>query len=156
MPNSSKDHSGVVGGVLGGILGAALIGVLIALFMVLRSRKALRNEYGLLQQDRDAVLAQNMNEKAALQQELEQQRAQYQQYQMQTPQYTPHAQYPGVYYTPSPALPTGAPPQHSYPTEVSGQPRPVEMDTFRGASELSDETIPQKVDTVQETTKKAD
>jgi hypothetical protein len=43
-----------------------------------------------------------------------------------------------------------------YPTEVSGVARPVEKDTMRGASELSDETADQKVETIDETPKKAD
>jgi hypothetical protein len=39
---------------------------------------------------------------------------------------------------------------------MSGMARPVEMDTIRGASELSDETAPLKVETVEETPKRTD
>ncbi|EXJ53900.1 hypothetical protein A1O7_09236 [Cladophialophora yegresii CBS 114405] len=158
LPDSAKDHSGVVGGVVGGILGAALIASLIALFMVLRSRKSLRNDYSSLQQDRDTLLQQGFNEKAALQQELEQQRQAYQQYHMaQAPTYTQAQQYPAAYYQPSAALPMSTPTDsHGYPTEVSGLTRPVEMDTMRGASELSDETASQKAERIEGSPKKAD
>ncbi|KIW62978.1 hypothetical protein PV04_09862 [Phialophora macrospora] len=158
LPSSSKDHSGVVGGVVGGILGVALIVTLIALFMALRSRKSLQNDFSSLQQDRNALLQQGLNDKAALQQELEQQRLAYQQYQMpQAPLYTPVQQYPAVYYQPSAALPMAtSTDSHGYPTEVSGLARPVEMDSMRGASELSEETAAQKVERTDESPKKAD
>ncbi len=159
MPSSSKDHSGIVGGVLGAVLGVALIATLIALFMALRSRKSLRKDHSSLQQERDALLQQGVNEKAALQQELEQQRMAYQQYQVQqAPMYSPpHQQYHTPYYAPSAALPMGAPTEsHGYPNEVSGRTRPVEMDTMRGASELSDTTVPARVEHFNETPKKAD
>ncbi|OCT46353.1 hypothetical protein CLCR_01223 [Cladophialophora carrionii] len=158
LPNSSKDHSRVVGGVVGGVLGAALIASLIALFMLLRSRKALRNDYSSLQQDRDTLLQQGFNEKAALQQELEQQRLAYQQYHMaQAPTYTPAQQYPAAYYQASAALPMPmGTDSRGYPTEVSGLARPVEMDTMRGASELSDETASQKVERTEVSPNKAD
>lgn len=158
MSGPSKDHSGVVGGVVGGILGVALLASLIALLMVCRSRKSLRNNYSGLEKDRDAALQQNMNEKAALQAELEQQRMQYQQYHAQAPIYSPpQQQYPSGYYQGSSALPmSSSPMEHGYATEVSGMTRPVEMDGMRGASELSDESIPRKVDTFSDTPRKGD
>ena len=84
---------------------------------------------------------------------------------MQAPTYTPtQSPYQNAHYAPSPALPMGGVPtmqsyhsEQSYPTEVSAVPRPVEMDTFRGASELSDESVPHKIapiEKVEETSRK--
>jgi len=158
-PKSSSDHSGIVGGVVGGVLGALLLATLLALFMVLRSRKSLRNNYSSLQQEHDTALQHNSNEKSALQAELEQHRANYQQYQAQAPIYSPPQQqhYP-AYYQASPALPMATPPmEHGYANEVSGKTRPVELDGLRGASELSEESsIPHKVDTLTQTPKRSD
>ena len=83
---------------------------------------------------------------------------QYQQQAHSAPMCTPaQAQYPGVYYQPSPALPVKTTTDsYGYPTEMSGMKRPVEVDTMRGASELSDDTVPQKVEKIDETPKKAD
>ncbi|KAI1629496.1 hypothetical protein EDD37DRAFT_661432 [Exophiala viscosa] len=139
-----RDKSSVIGGVLGGLLGTALIASLLALWYSLRSRKSLKDGYSILQQERDAALQQS-DQKAALQQQFEQQYSQYQQ-QTQAPTYTlnPSSGQYQMYYTPSAALPLEMPPPlQAYPTEMLATSRPVEMDTMRNPSELSDETVSQ-------------
>lgn len=139
-----KDHSAAVGGAVGGVLGAALIASLFALCLTVRSRKVLRSDLGNLQQEHQNTLHQDANEKAALQHQLSEQQMQYQQYQqqMQAPVYSPQSHYNG--YAPSSALATGVHSPHHYTPEMSSAARPVEMDSMRGASELSDETATQK------------
>jgi hypothetical protein len=108
--------------------------------LALRSRKSLRSNYSDLQKENQIALQRVANEKAALQQQLQQQQIQFQQYQqqMQSPMYTPQAPYQ-MQFAPSPALPMEGTAQ-PYASEVHGQARPFEMDTLRGASELSDES----------------
>ncbi|KAK5287363.1 hypothetical protein LTR67_009305 [Exophiala xenobiotica] len=154
--SGKSDKSAAVGGAVGGILGAALIASLIALFLSLRSRKALKTNYNTLQQERESAAQYSANEKAALQQQLDQQQLHYQQYQQQTqaPTYSAaHLPYAGYH---SPALPMGSPSMHGYPSEISAVSRPAEMDTMRGASELSSETISQDVERIEENPKKVD
>jgi hypothetical protein len=145
--------------VLGGVLGTALVASLLALYCTLRSRKLLKGSYISVQRERDIALQQGATEKQALQHQLEQQQFQYQQYQqqMQAPTYTPNAGQYQTYYAPSAALPLGTPPpMQPSPTEISSLPRPVEMDAMRGASELSDETVLQEVEQIEERPKMTD